>query len=55
MAEGGFESRDVTIENTAYDPRGYNTNAVSSNLTNNPSFGLGRPPSPGLENYRLPI
>ena len=54
MAEGGNESRDVTTENPAYEPDiEYDTNAVSSNLTTDASFDLGRPPSAGLAAMEL--
>ena len=57
MAEGGFESRDVTIENPAYDPDiiERNTDTVSSNLTTDESFDPGRPPNADLAGRELQI
>ena len=33
MAEGGYEARDVTIENPAYEPAEHNTTGLESNLS----------------------
>ena len=55
MAEVGYEYRDTTIENPAYDPREYNTDAVSSNLTTDASFDPGTPQDAELAGRELQI